>query len=109
MTETMEKCIANCTECANICVVTITHCLQKGGKHAAAEHVRKLQDCAELCRLSASAMLRESELHKKICGVCAEACHACAESCEEFTGDSQMEKCAEVCRRTAESCREMSK
>jgi hypothetical protein len=109
MTESMEKCVLNCTECANVCIATLAHCLQKGGKHAEAGHIGKLQDCILISRASAEGMLRESSVHKKLCGLCAEACHACAESCEEFTGDNEMQKCAEVCRRCAESCKEMAK
>jgi hypothetical protein len=42
----MQECIDNCTQCHNICVETIDHCLEMGGKHADTAHIRILQDCA---------------------------------------------------------------
>ena len=37
----MQECIANCTECHAICLAAIQHCLQQGGKHAEASHIRQ--------------------------------------------------------------------
>ncbi len=108
MNGNMQKCIENCTECHNTCVATLAHCLEMGGKHVEAAHLKSLLDCADTCRASADFMLRGSELHPQVCGVCAEACERCAKSCEQFGDDEQMKACAEVCRRCAESCRQMA-
>jgi len=62
----MNQCIQDCIRCHQVCIETINHCLQKGGKHAAAEHIRTLADCAEICQTSANFMLRNSELHNCI-------------------------------------------
>lgn len=105
----MRECIDNCTNCHNICMETVAHCLQMGGKHAEASHIRTLLDCAEICATSANFMLRGSDLHAQVCGVCADACERCAESCEQMGSDDEMmRRCAEVCRRCAESCRMMA-
>jgi hypothetical protein len=105
----MQECIDNCTQCHNICVETINHCLEMGGKHADATHIRILQDCAQACETSTDFMLRGSDLHPQTCGVCADACERCAESCEELAdGDEQMLRCAAMCRTCAASCREMA-
>jgi hypothetical protein len=105
----MQQCIINCTECHAACVATIAHCLEMGGPHASASHIRTLQDCAQICATSADFMLRGSPLHSQTCGVCAEACERCADACERLAaGDAQMLACAEVCRRCAESCRSMA-
>ncbi|CAN5706634.1 four-helix bundle copper-binding protein [soil metagenome] len=105
----MRECIANCTECHTICVETANHCLQMGGEHADASHIRELLDCAQACAISADFMLRGSQLHAGTCGVCADACERCAESCELIGGnDELMQRCAEICRRCAESCRRMA-
>jgi hypothetical protein len=85
----------------------VTHCLQAGGKHAEADHIRLLLDCVEICHTSAEFMLRGSHLHTRTCGVCAEVCQECAEDCDRFTED-WMKRCAETCRRCAESCRRMA-
>lgn len=105
----MQECIDNCTRCHAICVETLDHCLQKGGRHAEAGHIRLLADCAQICATSADFMLRGSDLHGRTCGVCAEACERCAESCERLADDDMMRRCAEECRRCAESCRKMSR
>lgn len=104
----MQMCIQNCLDCHRICLQTITHCLQKGGKHAAPEHIRLLWDCAEICQTSANFILRGSSFHGDTCNVCAEICRACAEDCANFPDDEEMQACADMCRRCAESCQEMA-
>jgi hypothetical protein len=104
----MQQCIDNCMQCHAVCTETISHCLQKGGKHAEAKHIRLLADCAQICATSADFMLRGSDLHALTCGVCAEVCARCAEECERMADDAAMQRCAEECRRCAESCRRMA-
>jgi hypothetical protein len=104
----MKECIENCSNCHNICLETLAYCLGKGGQHVASAHMQALLDCADTCRISADFMLRNSALHGRTCGLCAEACERCAKSCEAFGNDAQMKKCAEICRRCAKSCQEMA-
>ena len=104
----MEECINQCLACQRICLETVQHCLTRGGKHADAEHIRLLLDCADICRTSADFMLRGSPLHVRTCAVCAEVCESCAESCESIGDDDTMRRCAEACRACAESCRTMA-
>ncbi len=108
MSGEMRQCMQECTNCHNICLETITYCLQQGGKHAEAAHIRLLLDCAEICRTSANFMLRGSDLHGRVCAVCAEVCERCAQSCAQLGDDAQMQACADACRRCAESCRRMA-
>lgn len=104
----MEECITNCQDCHHICLETINYCLQKGGQHANAAHIRLLLDCAEICQTSANFMLRGSDLHIRTCGVCAELCEHCAQGCTQMGDDAQMQVCADACRRCADSCRRMA-
>ena len=108
MSAEMQRCIQECTNCHGVCLETVAHCLQMGGKHAEAAHIRLLQDCAEICQTSANFMLRGSELHGRVCAVCAEVCERCAEDCERFGDDQQMQACAQACRSCAEACRQMA-
>ena len=109
MTPEMERCIRQCIECASICEQTITHCLMLGGKHASAEHIGLLMDCAQICETSAKFMQHLSHFHHRCCEVCAEVCEACARDCEQMAdGDRAMQKCAETCHQCADSCRSMS-
>ncbi len=104
----MQACIQNCLTCHSTCVVTLAHCLEVGGAHVQAAHLRLLLDCAEICQTSANFMLRGSALHQRTCGVCAEACTQCAEACANMGDDSQMQACAVICRQCADSCRRMA-
>jgi hypothetical protein len=104
----MQECIKACSDCHDVCLQTMTHCLTKGGMHAEVGHITTLADCAQICETSADFMLRGSMLHKVTCGACAEVCRACAESCEAMADDEMMRRCAEECRRCEESCRRMA-
>lgn len=103
----MQECIELCSECHKVCVETAAHCLEMGGRHAEASHIRLLLDCAQICETSEDFMLRGSEAHGRVCTVCAEICQRCAEDCERFDDDF-MKRCAEVCRACAEACRRMA-
>jgi hypothetical protein len=109
MSTKMKDCIDACTNCHQVCLTTISHCLQMGGAHAEPAHIRLLQDCVQICQTSADFMLRMSDLHGLTCGVCAEVCERCAQDCERFTDDAAMQACAETCRACAASCREMAR
>ena len=108
MTTDMQDCIENCVVAAEMCERLLQHCLAKGGIHAEQRHVRILQDCAEICAMSARFMIRDSNLHHLTCQLCAEACLTCAQDCDRFSDDEMMRACVEVCRRCADSCEKMS-
>ncbi len=110
ITDDMRACLKNCSDCHAICTETAAHCLEMGGAHADPHHIHLLLDCAEMCATSVDFMLRGSELHPRVCGVCAEACTRCAEDCERLAGDDDlMRRCAEMCRTCAASCQAMAK
>lgn len=106
--EHMQACIDACTRCHQTCLHTVTHCLEKGGKHADAAHITLLLDCAQICAASADFMTRHSAQHATTCRACAEICRACAASCDAMADDEMMRACAEECRRCAESCEKVS-
>lgn len=108
VSDEMRRCIEICMACHSACEDLVKHCLEMGHEHAAPEHIRLLTDCAQICQTSADFMLRDSDQHMLICGVCAEICEACADDCDRFQDDQKMQQCAEVCRRCAESCRKMA-
>lgn len=106
--EQMRDCIDNCTSCHGICLETVSHCLEQGGRHADSQHITMLLDCAQICQVSADYMLRGSNLHQQTCAVCADVCERCAQDCGQFTEDFML-RCAEECRLCAQSCRDMAK
>ncbi len=80
---TMQDCIKDCLDCHAVCLATVSHCLRKGGEHAAPDHIRMLQDCAQICSTSADFMLRASPLHQMTCRICAGICEMCADDCTQ--------------------------
>jgi Domain of Unknown Function (DUF326) len=109
ISQKMRECINECQNCHDVCLETIRHCLEVGGEHAEPDHIRLLQDCAEICQTSTNFMLRASDMHTLTCGVCAEVCDCCVEDCERFGDDPVMQQCAEACRSCAQSCHEMAR
>jgi hypothetical protein len=104
----LEQCIDNCRQCHEVCLRTISYCLQQGGRHAEASHIRLMLDCAQICATSADFMIRGSGLHRLTCGACAEVCDRCAEDCARMGDDETMRRCADACRRCADSCNRMA-
>jgi hypothetical protein len=101
-------CIDTCMNCHRACAQTIPYCLQQGGMHASADHIRLMMDCAEICATSAHFMMRGSNLHRFVCGACAEVCERCYEDCARMSNDVRMLACADECHKCMESCRHMS-
>ena len=104
----MQAAIEQCEKCHDVCARTVNHCLDRGSRHAGANHIRALLDCINFCATCVSFMLRDSPAHRRVCEICAEVCDACAESCEQFPDDEVVSSCAKECRRCAESCRKMA-
>jgi hypothetical protein len=103
----MKNCIHECWECRDICQDTLyNHCLQMGGRHVEAGHVKLMADCIDACQAAADFMRRCSQMHSSMCMACADICEACAESCGQIGGE-EMQRCAEACRTCADSCRKM--
>jgi hypothetical protein len=98
----LQACIVDCLECYSVCRQEAMNRLQAGGRHTDADHVRLMQDCAEVCRTTADLMLGGSTFCAAMCMLCADVCEACARSCEEIGG---LDGCATVCRGCAQSCR----
>jgi hypothetical protein len=106
--ERMRECIQECNNCHDICEETMLHCLQMGGEHAEPNHIRTMLDCAEICHTSSDFMIRMSDFHGLVCGICADICQRCANECERFTDDQMMQQCAKACQNCAQSCRDMA-
>jgi hypothetical protein len=104
----MQQCIQHCLHCYQMCLETITFCVRKGGDFAGAETIQVLQDCAEVCLLSANFMIRDSNLHGRTCALCEQTCQRCADMCDRIGSqepqDSQIKACAAMCRQCAISC-----
>ena len=101
------ECIEACQECAAACDHCSTACLDEKDVAMMAHCIRLDLDCAQVCRLAASAMSRGSDFARQICAMCADICDACADECGRHQHD-HCQQCAEACRRCAEECRRMA-
>jgi len=111
LSQDMLACIELCQNCHKACQETLMYCLQQGGRHVQADHVRLMLDCSEICQTATNFMQRGSDLHVHTCAACAEVCRRCAEDCKQMAkadNDNRMAACAEMCRRCAESCQRMA-
>ena len=107
MSTQMQKCIAMCNETHSMCEQTMTYALRKGGHLAERDVVMMLMDCAEISRMCADMMMRQSGIASRMCRMCAEVCMSCAEMCSRID-DQTMKMCADACRRSAEMCLQMA-
>ncbi len=108
--QVVQQAIDDCKECHLICVQTIQYSVQQGGPDVAPDHLRLLEDCAQICQTSEDLMLRGSPISPAVCTVCADVCDQCAVSCDQVGRgtDAQLRACADQCRRCAQSCRQMA-
>ena len=108
MPREIQQCIENCSECHQLCLATVYHCMELGGKYAMPAQITLLLDCAESCQTNANFLLRNSELQGLTAALCADSCTRCAQACERLAnGDRQLLDCAKICRFTATTCDRM--
>lgn len=103
-----KSCIEACYACAEACDHCAQACLQEQDVKALARCISLDIDCAEICRMAAGYMARDSQHVSAICGLCAEICDNCGDECSRHTGMEHCQRCAEACRRCAEECRRMA-
>lgn len=103
--EQYRSCLEACNACVVACERCAAACLNEQEKMA--ECIRLDRDCADICRLAAAFMARDSRFAKAICGLCATICDACAAECAKHV-HSHCRACAEACRACARECRQMA-
>lgn len=99
-------CIEACNTCADACDTCAASCLQEADVKMMARCIALDIDCAQICRLAASYMARESEFASAVCQTCADICDACADECSKHQME-HCQRCADACRRCAQLCRQM--
>lgn len=108
MSAEMRTCLEACNACREDCLVTLAHCIEKGGPLAAPRHLETLLDCVAICETAGSFLARGSERHGRVCGACATICRDCEASCRNMADGGTLRRCAEACARCAESCERMA-
>ncbi|WP_026461439.1 four-helix bundle copper-binding protein [Adhaeribacter aquaticus] len=93
----------------NACAATCDHCysacLQEQDVKMMVRCIQLDRDCAEICKLTASALARGSEVARTLLQACADICKACGDECAQHTHMGHCQECAEACRRCEEACR----
>lgn len=96
-------------KCADECNHCISACLDEKEVKMLARCIKLDMDCADICRLTAAFVSRNSEHAEHLLRECAEICNACAEECEKHSHHmDHCRKCAEECRKCAEACQVMA-
>ena len=101
------NCIIACYRCAAACDHCSVACLSEEDPSAMSDCIRADMDCAQICRLAAAAMARNSDFVSSIWRLCAEICDACASICEKYEHD-HCQDCAKACRACADECATMA-
>ena len=104
--EHYQSCIDACNAGAEACSHCAVSCLFEPERDQLARCIHLDMDCAEICRIAAAYMARNSELALKMCSFCAGVCDLCAEECDRHSME-HCRLCAEACDRCAQECRRM--
>ena len=105
LTDDMKSCIEACVACHEACMETTARLRMQGPGDEG--QIGALLDCADLCRLTASFVGRDSPLHAMACALCAESCQRAARDCERLD-DEGARRVAVACRGTADRCRRLA-
>jgi hypothetical protein len=93
MIDVLHFCAAQCSHCYAACnlekELDMSSCMMNG------------QDCADLCRLTAQLLERNSDNVDIFLKLCLVMCERCASECEKFPQIEAFKKCAEACRKCA--------
>ncbi|GAB3469681.1 four-helix bundle copper-binding protein [Azotobacter salinestris] len=95
--------IQACSACAVACDTCAEACRQAADPQPLRRCIELNRDCADLCRLTALLMVRESEWAATLCRLCARLCTDCAEECIAHRLP-QCQECAQTCQHCADEC-----
>jgi hypothetical protein len=98
MIDVLHFCAAQCAHCYDACHLEN----QKSRSHCMVND----QDCADICRLTAQLLERNSENIDIFLKLCQEMSERCAFECEKHPQMEHCKKCAEACRKCSAMCKE---
>lgn len=105
-TDYVQSCIDACLRSQRESIMTLTYLRDMGGAHIDPIRIRSLLDCADVCQVAATFMMRGSHRHVEMCAVAARICRDCADACDG-TNDQHLRKLVEACRTCEAVCREL--
>ena len=101
MNESLVKVIQDCEA---TCEHMTTHLKKLQDCRMRIRQAMLLQDCADICGLTAKFVARGSMFVKQIAELCACICEVCGVECARFS-DQRSQNCARVCMHCARECR----
>lgn len=105
-TDDIQACIDACNRCATACDLCAAACLNEDAQ-AMARCIALDIDCAQICRVTAGFIARQSASVADVCRACAAVCDACVAECTQHQME-HCQRCAEACRQCAEACRRVA-
>lgn len=100
-----KKATETCLACATACESYLDTCLGDGGSvEIEGDGIRKLMDCATICRVTATLLARGSGIATDQCRVCIEACLRCETECGRAGGE-EAKDCARACNACEDALR----
>lgn len=100
----MQGAIEACVLCAMACEECAAEDIRHGTPETA-ECVLACLDCADVCRATATAMIRGSKQHARFCQLCAQLCRECEAHCAKHSAQhAHCLKCREACEACANQC-----
>lgn len=100
-----EELVDKLIECASTCEYCATACLKEENLEMMRDCILLDRDCADICRLTATLLSRNSENTGGLLEVCAEICRKCAEECSHHDA-RHCQDCARICSECEEMCME---
>lgn len=107
LTQAETDCLRAVNQCAAACLQCVVGCLDEIEVRAMTRCITLNLECADLCRLAATSIARNSEHLRAILLLCATACDSCFNECSKH----DMTHCqhgAKACKHGAEACRALA-
>lgn len=97
-------CLTACHACAEACDTCAKGCVHEANPHSLDTCISLTTDCAQICRMTAAYIERNSHVVSFICRACADVCEGCQEECGKYQMD-YCQACMEACQNCVEACR----
>lgn len=91
-------------DCQATCEHMVHHLIKMHDPKRRMRQIQLLQDCADICGLTANYIARMSPFSKYIAEVCAAICEYCGNECLRHP-DPESQRCGQICLHCARECR----
>ena len=96
--QSLNACWAACDHCFDAC-------FQEQDLQMMIRCIRLDRDCAEICKLTASALARNAESARILLQACADICRECGAECAKHSQHEHCRQCADACKACEQACR----